>query len=642
MKLDTLLSLAGPEISIAVSFVHCAVGFDRSYLCEEGWVPGYDFRCYKFGSEMLSWEDARLDCQSIPDGDLVSLRQRQNGSLSVPWVLELHGGLILLQAGTREEAIIGLSKPQADRSLFDRASEGEYRWVTCDALDTWATDNWAPGQPNDLQGNQDCVQMLGSGMWNDLECTSESLYVCEVTVKDYTVDDQSPDTLRGEATDPSTVELTWEPSAYNCEVLGYTIYIQEGINSMTQTVEGGDTTSTLVKNLEPSTVYVFDIAAFTTYDTLPAVGRTVRITMPSASSGECGPSSYTSASGVIISPNYPKPYSNNLGCSYMISLPDSSKVVQLFMNDFHLEDGHDFLTVGIGSDIFENTAYTLTGSEVPSEITTGSSMVWLYFSSDESVTDVGFSISFESLTVETTGAAVGSVMVLVVDETESSGQVNYSRSGQVFQCQIVCQLFQVSWSSVPGHMCSRSVQVSLCRSGQAKCSRSENVVIVDVVEVSEGVEVTFWMSDPTDPTGATAALTSEVKAFDQPWVIATTTVVGFCVLLIVLVLIRNCFCPRTKGSSRTSSNSDDVEMVRNDQDMESLGAYNNNALEIEDDIKRVPVDDDPSTLYTIPTKNSEKTTKAQIESSHEGSTSSVLEDSNEPGSSSSSFKAEEK
>lgn len=100
--------------------------------------------------------------------------------------------------------------------------------------------------------------------------------------------------------------------------------------------------------------------------------------------------------------------------------------------------------------------------------------------------------------------------------------------------------------------------------------RSENVVIVDVVEVSEGVEVTFWMSDPTDPTGATAALTSgqleealnaqeeaieegefdfvirnpEVKAFDQPWVIATTTVVGFCVLLIVLVLIRNCFCPR--------------------------------------------------------------------------------------------------
>ncbi|XP_071822362.1 uncharacterized protein [Apostichopus japonicus] len=251
-------------------------------LCEEGWVPGYDFRCYKFGSEMLSWEDARLDCQSIPDGDLVVFETEAE------WEF-------VSTLGAGASWWLG---------LFDRASEGEYRWVTCDALDTWATDNWAPGQPNDLQGNQDCVQMLGSGMWNDLECTSESLYVCEVTVKDYTVDDQSPDTLRGEATDPSTVELTWEPSAYNCEVLGYTIYIQEGINSMTQTVEGGDTTSTLVKNLEPSTVYVFDIAAFTTYDTLPAVGRTVRITMPSASSGECGPSSYSSASSavVVISP----------------------------------------------------------------------------------------------------------------------------------------------------------------------------------------------------------------------------------------------------------------------------------------------------------------------------------------------------
>ncbi|PIK37327.1 hypothetical protein BSL78_25826 [Apostichopus japonicus] len=32
MKRDTLLFLAGPEMSIAVSFVHCAVGIDRSYL----------------------------------------------------------------------------------------------------------------------------------------------------------------------------------------------------------------------------------------------------------------------------------------------------------------------------------------------------------------------------------------------------------------------------------------------------------------------------------------------------------------------------------------------------------------------------------------------------------------------------------
>lgn len=67
--------------------------------------------------------------------------------------------------------------------------------------------------------------------------------------------------------------------------------------------------------------------------------------------------------------------------------------------------------------------------------------------------------------------------------------------------------------------------------------------------------------------------------------------------------------------------------------------YDNNAASMEDEIKRVPVDDDPSTLYTLPaSKDSQKTTKAQVESSHEGSTSSVLEDSNEPGSSTSSLK----
>ncbi|PIK55557.1 hypothetical protein BSL78_07513 [Apostichopus japonicus] len=32
MKRDTLLSLAGPEMSFAVSFIHCAVGIDRSYI----------------------------------------------------------------------------------------------------------------------------------------------------------------------------------------------------------------------------------------------------------------------------------------------------------------------------------------------------------------------------------------------------------------------------------------------------------------------------------------------------------------------------------------------------------------------------------------------------------------------------------
>ncbi|PIK62035.1 putative fibrillin-1 [Apostichopus japonicus] len=34
IKRDTLLSLAGPEMSIAVSFVHCAVGIDRSDIDE--------------------------------------------------------------------------------------------------------------------------------------------------------------------------------------------------------------------------------------------------------------------------------------------------------------------------------------------------------------------------------------------------------------------------------------------------------------------------------------------------------------------------------------------------------------------------------------------------------------------------------
>lgn len=97
---------------------------------------------------------------------------------------------------------------------------------------------------------------------------------------------------------------------------------------------------------------------------------------------------------------------------------------------------------------------------------------------------------------------------------------------------------------------------------------TDNVIITSVVEVSEGVEVTFWVSDPNDPMGNTAALTSEqlegflveyegpieeggpsfdyimrpkgTSAINEPWVIAVIALLGVCFLLLCIVLIRDC------------------------------------------------------------------------------------------------------
>jgi len=62
-----------------------------------------------------------------------------------------------------------------DRGWFN---EGNFRWDG-DASSSYR--NWAPGEPNDggFWGSENCVEMLGSGMWNDLACGRERNAMCE-------------------------------------------------------------------------------------------------------------------------------------------------------------------------------------------------------------------------------------------------------------------------------------------------------------------------------------------------------------------------------------------------------------------------------------------------------------------------------
>ena len=43
--------------------------------------------------------------------------------------------------------------------------------------------NWAPGEPNDQDGTENCAEMFvdnwASGMWNDERCEALKPYVCK-------------------------------------------------------------------------------------------------------------------------------------------------------------------------------------------------------------------------------------------------------------------------------------------------------------------------------------------------------------------------------------------------------------------------------------------------------------------------------
>ena len=40
-------------------------------------------------------------------------------------------------------------------------------------------DNWSPGQPDNF-GNEDCVQLYNTGLWNDLSCNTQNGFICKM------------------------------------------------------------------------------------------------------------------------------------------------------------------------------------------------------------------------------------------------------------------------------------------------------------------------------------------------------------------------------------------------------------------------------------------------------------------------------
>lgn len=50
-------------------------------VCPDGYFIGYDDGCYKLGMTPMSWKNARLDCASEIDSDLVNIETADENEL---------------------------------------------------------------------------------------------------------------------------------------------------------------------------------------------------------------------------------------------------------------------------------------------------------------------------------------------------------------------------------------------------------------------------------------------------------------------------------------------------------------------------------------------------------------------------------
>ncbi|KAG8517559.1 LOW QUALITY PROTEIN: CUB and sushi domain-containing protein 1, partial [Galemys pyrenaicus] len=104
---------------------------------------------------------------------------------------------------------------------------------------------------------------------------------------------------------------------------------------------------------------------------------------------------FTAASGVILSPNYPEEYGNNMNCVWLVISEPGSRV-HLIFNDFDVEPQFDFLAVK-DDGVSEMTVLgTFSGNEVPSQLASSGHVVRLEFQSDHSTTGRGFNITYTS------------------------------------------------------------------------------------------------------------------------------------------------------------------------------------------------------------------------------------------------------
>nr|XP_006013848.1 PREDICTED: collectin-43-like [Latimeria chalumnae] len=59
--------------------------------------------------------------------------------------------------------------------ISDRKSEGMFEYLSGEQI-TYS--NWKTGEPNNRK-NEDCVEVDFDGKWNDVDCRSTSLIICE-------------------------------------------------------------------------------------------------------------------------------------------------------------------------------------------------------------------------------------------------------------------------------------------------------------------------------------------------------------------------------------------------------------------------------------------------------------------------------
>jgi hypothetical protein len=163
--------------------------------------------------------------------------------------LNMGGHLVTVTTAAENTFIFNLW-PNGWIGLTDEAVEGQWRWVTGETF-SWA--NWNGGEPNN-SNNEDYIQFVGGGKWNDLPNTSLP-YVLEF---EYIVD-YTPWTLLTTSTTDASGRYSFSTST-NPSIEYYITFTPPSLPSLINL--DAQTSNTLVTNpllMRSKDFYRFDV-----------------------------------------------------------------------------------------------------------------------------------------------------------------------------------------------------------------------------------------------------------------------------------------------------------------------------------------------------------------------------------------------
>uniref|UniRef100_A0A8C6SG26 CUB and Sushi multiple domains 3a n=1 Tax=Neogobius melanostomus TaxID=47308 RepID=A0A8C6SG26_9GOBI len=108
---------------------------------------------------------------------------------------------------------------------------------------------------------------------------------------------------------------------------------------------------------------------------------------------------YSAPNGVILSPGWPGYYKDSLNCEWVIET-EPGRSIKITFDRFQTELGYDFLEIHDGPNLLSPMVGSFNGTQVPQFLFSSSNFLYLLFTTDNSRSNAGFKILYESVTVD--------------------------------------------------------------------------------------------------------------------------------------------------------------------------------------------------------------------------------------------------